>query len=125
MRWGDDVGEVAAADDVEDDQTVLKSELWMFTLAQQGIVPIMIMFTMLHIKSALLDGVGSGVNVDDDVWPMHEMKTWVISVGKIESLENQNNFGSHSGGSNMLLTNLGTTYKLMKEILVTTTTKLR
>ena len=39
----------------------------MFTLAQQGIVPIMIMFTMLHIKSAVLDGVGSGVNVDDDV----------------------------------------------------------
>ena len=36
---------------------------------------------------------------------MHIMKTWVISVGKIESLENQNNFGSHSGGSKMLLTN--------------------
>ena len=31
------------------------------------IVPMMIMFTMLHIKSAVLDGVGSGVNVDDDV----------------------------------------------------------
>ena len=93
----------------------------MFTMAQQGIVPMIIMFTILHIKSAVLDGV----NVDDDVWPMHEMKTWVISVGKIESLENQNNFGSHSGGSKMLLTNSGTTNKLMKEILVTTTTKLR
>ena len=39
----------------------------MFTMAQQAIVPIMIMFMMLHIKSAVLDGVGDGVNVDDDV----------------------------------------------------------
>ena len=39
----------------------------MFTMAQQAIVPMVIMFMMLHIKSAVLDGVGDGVNVDDDV----------------------------------------------------------
>ena len=70
-----------------------------------------------------------GVSVDDDVRPMHKMKTWVISVGKIGSLENQDNFGSRSGGSNMLLTKSSTTYnvnyKLMKEVLVTTTTNLK
>ena len=30
-------------------------------------MPMIIMFTILHIKSAVLDGVGDGVNVDDDV----------------------------------------------------------
>ena len=39
----------------------------MFTMAKQAIVPMMIMFMMLHIKSAVLDGVSDGVNVDDDV----------------------------------------------------------
>ena len=101
----------------------------MFTMAQKAIVPMMIMFMMLHIKNAVLDGVGGGVSVDDGVRPMHLRKTWVISVGKIGSLENQDNFGSHSGGSNMLLTKSSTTcnanHKLMKEILVTTTTKLK
>ena len=60
---------------------------------------------------------------------MHKMKTWVISVEKIESLENQNNLGSHSGDSNMLLYQVKYYLQLLlqiieREILATTTTKL-
>ena len=39
----------------------------MITMAQQTIVPMMILFMMLHIKSAVLDGVSDGVNVDNCV----------------------------------------------------------